>query len=263
MKKQPHLRILAAALTLAFCILGSSSALAAPAATPTTRPEKEVVEPNDTTQTSLDYLEFLLYTGGPFRFQEAAIKHPADDADAGPAEGAVATLTIYSQTTNNTEPIDISGHSFVAVRNVSDHAIEVGGQEIAPGTGVTIGTRANRPEHEGIWYNLEGYYCHYISAFYPNLYSMQVSLDEDGLAVLNQNLTTADHWSTAFNCASFAAGLWNSVCSDHLSAGTPHSPKGLKASIRSYGSKLRYNESVPYDYIVSYGTARTPSADYS
>jgi len=175
----------------------------------------------------------------------------------------VATLTIYSQTTNNTEPIDISGHSFVAVRNVSDHAIEVGGQEIAPGTGVTIGTRANRPEHEGIWYNLEGYYCYYISAFYPNLYSMQVSLDEDGLAVLNQNLTTADHWSTAFNCASFAAGLWNSVCSDHLSAGTPHSPKGLKASIRSYGGKLRYNESVPYDYIVSYGTARTPSADYS
>ena len=169
----------------------------------------------------------------------------------------------YSQTTNNTEPIDISGHSFVAVRNVSDHAIEVGGQEIAPGTGVTIGTRANRPEHEGIWYNLEGYYCYYISAFYPNLYSMQVSLDEDGLAVLNQNLTTADHWSTAFNCASFAAGLWNSVCSDHLSAGTPHSPKGLKASIRSYGGKLRYNESVPYDYIVSYGTARTPSADYS
>ena len=54
MKKQPHIRILAAALTLAFCILGSSSALAAPAATPTTRPEKEVVEPNDTTQTSLD-----------------------------------------------------------------------------------------------------------------------------------------------------------------------------------------------------------------
>ena len=126
----------------------------------------------------------------------------------------------------------------------------MGGQEIAPGTGVTIGTRANRPEHEGIWYNLEGYYCYYISAFYPNLYSMQVSLDEDGLAVLNQNLTTADHWSTAFNCASFAAG-------------PPHSPKGLKASIRSYGGKLRYNESVPYDYIVSYGTARTPSADYS
>ena len=165
MKKQPHIRILAATLTLAFCILGSSSALAAPAATPTTRPEKEVVEPNDTTQTSLDYLEFLLRADGPFRFQEAAIKHPADDADAGPAEGAVATLTIYSQTTNNTEPIDISGHSFVAVRNVSDHAIEVGGQEIAPGTGVTIGTRANRPEHEGIWYNLEGYYCYYISAF--------------------------------------------------------------------------------------------------
>lgn len=180
MKKQPHIRILAATLTLAFCLLGSSSALAAPAATPTTRPEKEVVEPNDTTQTSLDYLEFLLHAGGPFRFQEAAIKHPADDADAGPAEGAVAALTIYSQTTNNTEPIDISGHSFVAVRNVSDHAIEVGGQEIAPGTGVTIGTRANRPEHEGIWYNLEGYYCYYISAFYPNLYSMQVSLDEDG-----------------------------------------------------------------------------------
>lgn len=94
MKKQPPIRILAAALTLAFCILGSSSALAAPAATPTTRPEKEVVEPNDTTQTSLDYLEFLLRAGGPFRFQEAAIKHPADDADAGPSEGAVATLTI-------------------------------------------------------------------------------------------------------------------------------------------------------------------------
>ena len=87
---------------------------------------------------------------------------------------------------------------------------------------MTIGTRANRPGMRAsgtIWG-----YCYYISAFYPNLLLHAGLAGRKGLG-LNQNLTTADHWSTAFNCASFAAGLWNSVCSDHLSAGTPPPPR--------------------------------------
>lgn len=263
MKHCIRTRILAAGLTLALAAAACTPALAAPAAVPTQRPEKEVAEPNDTTQTSLDTVAFALRISGPYCFQSTAAKRPADLRGAEPAADAVATLTICAQTTKNTEPIDTSGHSFVIVRNVSDHEIEVGGQSIAPGTGVTIGTRANRPEHEGIWYNLEGYYCYYTPELYPGLYSMQVSLDEAALATVNENLATADHWSAVFNCATFTASLWNAVCSDTLSAGVPNSPKGLKKSIRSYEDKVFTDVDVPYDYIVTYGSTGTPSADYN
>lgn len=43
-----------------------------------------------------------------------------------------------------------------------DSDIAVGGLLIAPGKSLTIGTRGNRNEHSGIWYELESYYMYYI-----------------------------------------------------------------------------------------------------
>ncbi len=119
---------------------------------------------------------------------------------------------------------------------------------------MTIGTRANRPGIPGIWYNL-GLLPPSPERFYPNLYGIQVSLDERGWPS-QPGMTTADHWSTAFNCV---GGLRNSVAR-HRPCTFPTPPKGLKASIlRKYGSKTRTMSRPPYDYIVYYGTSLTPA----
>ena len=136
---------------------------------------------------------------------------------------------------------------------------------VAPGTSVTIGTRGNRSEHSGIWYNLEGFYRYYLSgSYYQNLYGIQVSLDQSQMDTLNQNLATADHWSAIYNCAAFSADLWNSVCSDTLCAGVPFSPTALRNDLLAkYADKLAFAPEVPYDYIVYYGSSLTPSKEFS
>ena len=131
-------------------------------------------------------------------------------------------------------------------------------------TSITVSTRGNRCEHSGIWYNLEGYYKYYLNAsYYQNLYGIQVSLDQSQLDTVNQALANADHWSVIYNCTSFSAGLWNAVCSDTLCAGVPETPADLKADmLRKYPDKTVFGPTVPYDYIVYYGTSLTPVRNF-
>ena len=76
----------------------------------------------------------------------------------------MALLRIYARAEDRGDAsINSSGHSFLSVRNVSDHDIEVGGLRIAPNTEMTFSPRGNRWEHTGIWYNLEGYYKRYLA----------------------------------------------------------------------------------------------------
>ena len=99
----------------------------------------------------------------------------------------MAVLRIYTMSDDKGDAsINASGHAFVSVTNVSDSDIAVGGLLIAPGKSLTIGTRGNRNEHSGIWYELESYYMYYIPDYYYHLYAMQTSLDADQLAVLNR-----------------------------------------------------------------------------
>ena len=70
--------------------------------------------------------------------------------------------------------------------------------------------------------------------------------------------------SAIYNCTSFSAGLWNAVCSDTLCAGVPETPADLKADmLRKYPDKTVFGPTVPYDYIVYYGTSLTPSQEFS
>ena len=77
-------------------------------------------------------------------------------------------------------------------------------------------------------------------------------------------MANADHWSAIYNCTSFSAGLWNAVCSDTLCPGVPETPADLKADmLRKYPDKTVFGPTVPYDYIVYYGTSLTPSQEFS
>ena len=53
------------------------------------------------------------------------------------------------------------------------------------------------------------------------------------------------------------------MCSDTLCAGVPETPADLKADmLRKYPDKTVFGPTVPYDYIVYYGTSLTPSQEF-
>lgn len=235
-------------------------------AVPASKEPKEVTDLTGTAAFLRNVKAFTTNFGGPYRFAEAEHKSPAQVYGDAPAEDAVALLYVYARAEDRGNVlINTSGHAFISVRNVSDHDLEVGGLIIAPGTEMNFGTRGNREEHTGVWYNLEGYYKYYLSdSYYQNLYGMQVSVDQAQLDVINQNLTKSDHWSAYYNCSAFAERMWNAVCSDTLSAGQPYSPANLQADmLAKYPDKLAFEPHVGYDYIVYYGKDLTPSEEFS
>lgn len=259
-------RTLCAALALALCLCLPAFAQEPKPAQPAAKEEKIVTDLTGFDNFLRDSVGFSTNFGGPYNFAQAEHKSPAQAYGETPAEGTVALLRLLSRANGDTHPsVDFSGHAFIVITNVSQQNINVGGLLIAPGTSLTIGTRGNRSEHSGIWYNLEGYYKYYLpDDYYVDLYGIQVSLDPSQLDTVNQNLATADHWSAVYNCAAFSASLWNSVCSDPLSAGVPPTPAGLQVELQvKYADKLVKNPAVPYDYLVYYGSDPTLSKEYN
>jgi hypothetical protein len=236
------------------------------AAQPAAKEDKVVTDITGSADLMRNVVGFTTNFGGPYHFAQADHKSPAQAYGDAPAEGAVAVLRLFARADDHGDvPLNTSGHSFLTITNVSEQDINVGGLLIAPDTSITVSTRGNRCEHSGIWYNLEGYYKYYLNAsYYQNLYGIQVSLDQSQLDTVNQALANADHWSAIYNCTSFSAGLWNAVCSDTLCAGVPETPADLKADmLRKYPDKTVFGPTVPYDYIVYYGTSLTPSQEFS
>ncbi len=156
------------------------------------------------------------------------------------------------------------GHAFIVITNVSDHNICAGNLYILPDTGITIGTWSGIDEHQGLWYALEGYYYHY-KGDYSGSYSMAVMLTQSWLDKANKVIRDGDSWSITNNCSSFAVKVWNTVCSDKLSAGVPiNTPAALKNSIASYGTnKYGIDAAIPVNYTTYYGEPPKRSKDYA
>ncbi len=157
------------------------------------------------------------------------------------------------------------GHAFIVITNVSDHNICAGSLYIMPDTGITIGTWSSIDEHEGLWYALEGYHYNYYND-YQGSYSMAVMLTQYWLDKANEVIRDGDSWSIFNNCASFATRVWNTVCSDKLSAGAGpvNTPAILKNSIASYGSNhYGIDAAIPVNYTTYYGEPPQKSEDYA
>lgn len=264
--KKPFFRILSSCVLLACLCAVPAYAQEPKAAQPAAKEDKVVHDLTGAADLMRNVVGFTTNFGGPYRFVQADHQSSSQAYGAAPEEGAVAVMRLFSRAEDYGEvPINTSGHAFLTITNVSEQDINVGGLLIAPDTSITVSTRGNRSEHSGIWYNLEGYYKYYLnSSYYQNLYAIQVSLDQNQLDTVNQNLAAADHWSGIYNCTSFSVGMWNAVCSDKLSAGIPETPADLKADIlQNYADKFVFGPTVPYDYIVYYGTDLTPSREFS
>lgn len=259
------LRTLCAALVLTVCLCLPAFAQEAKPAEPSAKEDKTVTDLTGFAGFMRDSVGFTTNFGGPYHFEQAEHRSPAQRYGDAPEEGAVAVLKLLANSEGRGDtPINTSGHAFIMVTNVSQQDINVGGLLIAPNTTVTIGTRGNRSEHAGLWYNLEGYYKYYLpDSYYVYTYGIQTSLDQSQLDTVNRNLAKADHWSAVFNCAAFTEAMWNSVCSDTLSSGGLYTPTALRDDLLAkYADKAVYQPAVPYDYAVYYGTAPTKSKDF-
>ena len=113
MKK--HLRALAAGLTLAVCVCGSTAALAeAPAATPAPKDDRVITDVSPLEDQIRNIIGFTTSIGGPYDFEEADHKSAVQAYDAAPAEGAVALLRIYARAEDRGDAsINSSGHAFI------------------------------------------------------------------------------------------------------------------------------------------------------
>lgn len=133
-------RTLSLCLTLALCVSGSTAALAeAPAATPAPQDERVITDVSPLEDQIRNIVGFTTSTGGPYDFEQADHRSAVQAYGAEPAEGAVALLRVYARAEDQGDAsINSSGHSFLSVRNVSDHDIEVGGLRIAPDTEMTF-----------------------------------------------------------------------------------------------------------------------------
>lgn len=262
MKKQnPLVMALAAVLLAVVCSLSAFAEEAIPASKlPQSDETAAKTGLAGTFQTSY---AFVTGTGTRYKLIQAAEKRPADLSADDPAEDAVAVMYICAMAHDDPDALlNIDGHAFIIVKNLTDEAMTLGGLQIAPGTGMTFGVRGNKEGHCGLWYNIEGYKNYYDPDYYPGLIGMQVSLTQEMLDIVNRNLALCDKWSAVYNCTHFAAAMWNAVCSDTVSPGFPGTPEHLRDNLLTFAGKYRVDPQIPYDYAVYYGYPATRAYDF-
>lgn len=172
----------------------------------------------------------------------------------------VAELTIYADDTAASSFSD--GHAFITVKNISSSKKQVGFLTIEPNKMTSIGTWGNEDECHGLWYNLEIHYHEKYDDFKTAVY-LRIKITTSQLDTISTYIKDNAKWSTTYNCASFASGLWNSVSATKLDAGSPlNTPINLKKSIANQIDKGSIFNVSPWDDKIYYveGTTLKESA---
>ncbi len=134
------------------------------------------------------------------------------------AEGDVARMTVISCTTN----VDILGHSWVYIENLTDEPLIVGLYELPGGEGVSIGTgKYHRGNGAGIYYNVESYLINNLDSA-KGRYSLSIEINAEQLKKVSDTINANNRWKVHFNCSNFAEKVFNSAGERKVySLGTP------------------------------------------
>lgn len=171
------------------------------------------------------------------------------------SDPAIAEVTIFSTTGDNTiGPINISGHSFIHVKNISTETITVGGLSLGPDIEITFGTFGNIEQHKGMWYNIEAQSAQ--TGGVDGRVSLTTEITKSGLTKLNNAISANDKWSYLAPCSTAAVNIWNAISDTKLSAGTPSTPTALRKSIMSkpgYETDRAIKYATPIGYVNNSG----------
>lgn len=135
---------------------------------------------------------------------------PASEPDSKPAEPAAQTnenhvadmYLCYRQSSAS-----VFGHAWIYIENLTNETLQVGAYRLPPNQGVSAGSFAFRSRALGTHYNVE--------AWCGNHYSMsgtiaaRQELSRGALNSVSSKLLNTNFWGVFFNCAAFAATIWN------------------------------------------------------
>lgn len=154
------------------------------------------------------------------------------------AEQAVARMSIFSYTAHAFD----TGHSWLYFENISDEQIIVGKYVLAPGEAVSVGIfKYTRKDGEGVYYNVEAYCSDKYGA--SGRVSLTQTITASQLRSVSSQINSKNRWRVTYNCASFAADIWNSVTGKSVFSG--NTPSCLKTSIRTKGCEKNRPMQVP------------------
>ncbi len=138
---------------------------------------------------------------------------PATEPDSKPAEPAASA----AQTNENhvadmylcyrQSSASVFGHAWIYIENLTNETLQVGAYRLPPNQGVSAGSFAFRSRALGTHYNVE--------AWCGNHYSMsgtiaaRQELSRGALNSVSSKLLNTNFWGVFFNCAAFAATIWN------------------------------------------------------
>lgn len=142
------------------------------------------------------------------------------------AFAATAQLTVYATATGTPGSFNVSGHSWISVKNVTTANIQVLGVSISPGYELYMGTWGNQGANT-VWWNLEP---HYASTLDGRV-SITQSLSSSQFSALTTWINGHEFWKLLQNCAWWASSAWNTVSANKVSAGLIPTPSQLKGSI--------------------------------
>ena len=101
----------------------------------------------------------------------------------------------------------VFGHAWVYIENRTDETLQVGAYRLSPNQGVSVGSFAFRSRALGTHYNVEAWCGNH----YPmgGTVATRQALSRSALQSVSNKLLNTNFWGVFFNCAAFAATIWN------------------------------------------------------
>ena len=149
----------------------------------------------------------------------------------------IAELTIHAFDGKSEKSFLVAnmGHAYISILNRQTTPLLVGNYTVAANEELYFGTWGQEV-HWGVWYNLEALYLK------MDRYAGRVSLtrginDANDISEISTYIKDHNYWSFAFNCTSFATGLWNEIAgSDKIAFKNYMNPTDLRKSLQEFDS---------------------------
>lgn len=106
--------------------------------------------------------------------------------------------------------MNLSGHTWVYIENLSDHELTVGVYPLQKGKGVSIGTFGySIYGGRGLYYNVEAY--RYQNVDISTYIHLSKDLTQKQLDKVSKKIRTSGIWDYTLNCAFSAIRIWNAT----------------------------------------------------
>ena len=106
--------------------------------------------------------------------------------------------------------MNLSGHTWIYIENLTDHELTVGAYQLKSGRGVSVGTFGfSIVDGKGLYYNAEAY--RYQNVDMSEAIFLSKELTQEQLDKVSKKILNSGTWDYTLNCAYFAIKVWNAA----------------------------------------------------